>query len=379
MTRFPAARASRPSGPLLAWLCSLVVLVPRAASAEDTPVPAQDEPTGAMKFSVLPFLAPAYQPETSFLVGGGVALVFQPPKGSSRRESQVLFSGAASVRRQFTGIVLPDVFLLDDALELAGTFSAARFPDVFYGVGNETLAAAEEPYTPIYYEVDLTPRWRVFRNVYVGPSIRLYAAEMETVEPDGAIATLGLTGSDGGRTVQVGFTANWDTRNNLLNPTAGGILRTTFRSALPEPASDFRYDLLKLDGRRYLTLPWAAHVLALHGVLELRRGDPPFYETGRLGGDQNGRGLYEGRFRERQLVSVQAEYRAKLFWRVGGVLFASAGTVAHSVGQLWGSRIHPAAGAGVRVAPLRDLPLNIRLDVAYGTELQFYLNLGEAF
>jgi Omp85 superfamily domain len=379
MTRSSAPRAPRPSWPLLAWLCSLVVLFPRAAPAEDAPVPAQDETSRAMKFSVLPVVAPAYQPETSFLLGGGVVLVFQPPKGSARRESQVTFSGAASVRRQFTGIVLPDVYLLDDALELAGTFSAARFPDIFYGIGNETLETAEESFTPIYYEVDVTPRWRVFRNVYVGPDVRLYVAEMDAIEPDGAIATLGLTGSQGGRTVQVGFTANWDTRNNLLNPTAGGILRTTFRSALPALASDFRYDLLKLDGRRYLTLPWAAHVLALHGVMELRRGEPPFYETGRLGGDQNGRGLYEGRFRERQLISVQAEYRAKLFWRVGGVLFASAGTVAPSVDQLVGSRIHPAAGAGVRVAPLRDLPLNIRLDVAYGTDLQFYLNIGEAF
>lgn len=342
-------------------------------------MPAQDEKSGEGKFSVLPVIVPAYQPETSLLVGGGVVLVFQPPAGAARRESQVLFSGAASLRKQFTGIVLPDVYLLDDALELAGTLSAARFPDIFYGVGNQTLESAEESFTPIYYEVDVTPRWRVFRNVYVGPSVRLHAAEMETVEPDGAIATSGLTGSEGGRTVQVGLTANWDTRNNQLNPTAGGIVRTTFRSALPALASDFRYDLLKLDARRYLTLPWAAHVLALHGVLELRGGEPPFYETGRLGGDQNGRGLFDGRFRERQLFSVQAEYRAKLFWRLGGVLFASAGTVARSVGQLVGNRIHPAAGAGVRIAPLRTLPMNIRLDVAYGTDLQFYLNIGEAF
>jgi hypothetical protein len=343
------------------------------------PAPAPDEKSGAAKLSVLPFLVPAYQPETSFLVGGGVVLALQPPKGSGRRESQVTFSGAASVKSQFTGIALPDVFLLDDALELAGTISAARFPDIFYGVGNETLESDEESFTPNFYEVEVTPRWRVYKNVYVGPSARFYAADMEKVEPDGIIATSGLTGADGGRAVQVGFTANWDTRNNQLNATTGGILRTTFRSALPALASDFRYDLLKLDGRRYLTLPWAAHVLALQANVELRSGDPPFYETGRLGGDQNGRGFYDGRFRERQMVSVQAEYRARLFWRVGGVLFASMGTVAHTVEGLWGSRIHPAGGAGLRVAPLRDLPMNIRLDVAYGTDLQFYLNLGEAF
>src|SRR5262249_41858166 len=122
-----------------------------------------------------------------------------------------------------------------------------------------------------------------------------------------------------------------------------------------------------------------AHVLALQALLELRGGDPPFYETGRLGGDQNGRGLYEGRFRERQVFSAQAEYRADLFWRLGGVLFASAGAGATPAGHLPHSRFRPAAGAGVRVAPLRDVPINIRLDIAYGTELQFYLNLGEAF
>jgi hypothetical protein len=43
------------------------------------------------------------------------------------------------------------------------------------------------------------------------------------------------------------------------------------------------------------------------------------------------RGYYEGRFRERQLYAVQAEYRAHLFWRVGAVGFASLGGVARDI------------------------------------------------
>jgi hypothetical protein len=50
----------------------------------------------------VPFVLPAYQPETRFLIGGAAILDYQAPLGSGLRESQITFAGAASVRGQFT-------------------------------------------------------------------------------------------------------------------------------------------------------------------------------------------------------------------------------------------------------------------------------------
>jgi hypothetical protein len=54
--------------------------------------------------------------------------------------------------------------------------------------------------------------------------------------------------------------------------------------------------------------------------------------------------------------------------------------VAHTPGDLTEvSGVRFAGGGGLRLAPFADVPINIRLDVAYGNEPSFYLHVGEAF
>ncbi|MCP3136827.1 BamA/TamA family outer membrane protein [Pyxidicoccus xibeiensis] len=341
-----------------------------------SPARAQEEADG--QFSLVPFALPAYQPETSFLLGGAASLVYQPPKDSGRRESQVLLAGAASIKGQFTVLLQPDVYFLDDRLNLTATASAAKFPDRFFGTGASTRMEDEETYTPVYFEVELSPKWRVAPRLYVGPTLRGQHARISEMAEEGALRS--VTGAAGGTTLQLGLTALYDSRDNTLNPLTGLLARLNLRSAREDWGSDYAFDVLRLDARRYFTLPWAQrHVLALQGLVELRRGEPPFYDTGRLGGMELSRGHLEGRFRERQHLGAQVEYRAPLFWRLGGVAFASAATVARSLEDVEADAIKPAAGLGLRFAPLADVPVNLRLDVAYGSELSFYLNVGEAF
>lgn len=330
------------------------------------------------KFNVVPFALPAYQPETSFLLGGAASLVYQPPATLGRRDSQVLLAAAASVRGQFTLLLQPDVYFLDDRLNLTATASAARFPDRFFGMGASTRAEDVEDFTPVFLELELSPKWRIAPRLYVGPTLRTQRARFLRVAEDGAVRT--TTGAAGGTTLQFGLTALYDSRDNTLNPTTGFLARLNLRRASDDWGSDYTFDLLRLDARRYFELPWGQrHVLAMQGLVELRSGEPPFYDTGRIGGMELSRGHLEGRFRERQHLAAQIEYRAPLFWRLGGVVFASAATVARDLEDLDARDIKPAAGVGLRFAPLSDVPVNLRLDVAYGTEMSFYLNLGEAF
>lgn len=347
----------------------------RAAGRIDGAAP---EPSSG--WSLLPLVLPAYQPETSFLLGAAAVLSHQPPAASGLRQSAISFVGAASVRGQFSVLVTPDVFVFDDAMHFGGAASAARFPDTFYGVGADTSAASSEPYTANVFDVEVIPRWRVVDALYAGPSLRVMSASVVELEDGGQLAAGDILGSDGGLTLQVGLSAFWDVRDSTLYPTRGGVVRLNVRHSLPELGSDYRFDMLRLDARRYVTLPWRSrHILALMGLLELRRGEPPFYDLGRLGGSEIMRGYYEGRYRDRQYYALQAEYRAPLFWRVGAVGFVSLGGVARDVGAELFEHPRLAGGAGLRVAPLADVPINVRLDVAYGDIPSFYFNLGEAF
>jgi Omp85 superfamily domain len=357
---------------------SIVTLLLLCATARaEEPTPEVGEVDG--KLDVVPFALPAYQPETSWLLGGAAALVYQPPEHSGRRESQLLLAGAASLRKQFSIILSSDVYALEDRMHLGGTLSAARFPDVFFGMGNATSASAKEPYTPTYYEFELSPKWRVLPALYVGPSGRIQVARIAGQPPGGLLDRGEVPGEHGGTTVQLGASVLWDTRDSTLYPRSGALVRAQVRVALPALGSDAAFDLVRLDGRGYLTMPYAPHVVAVHALIELRGGEPPFYDTGKLGSSEMMRGYFEGRFRDRQHLALQAEYRSPLFWRVGGVAFASVGSVGRRLDAEMLSALKPAAGVGLRVAPVADVPVNIRLDVAYGSDLSFYLNVGEAF
>src|SRR5262245_43482321 len=101
------------------WLSSLAGLgasawgTPAFAAAAASPSPATATPGKAPEasaavadasasdssgWSVVPFVLPAYQPETSFLIGAAAILSHQPRAGSGLRESALSLVGAASVR-----------------------------------------------------------------------------------------------------------------------------------------------------------------------------------------------------------------------------------------------------------------------------------------
>jgi hypothetical protein len=343
--------------------------------------PAAEPPLASAqgKRHLVPFAAPAYQPETGPLIGGAGILAYQPPRGAGLKESQVLLAAAASLKGQFSLLLQPDVYLWSDRVNVGATASIARWPDLFFGIGSLARAQDEEPYTPVFTELELSPRYRLAPGLYLGPSVRAHHARMLETNRGGSLERGDVLGARGGTLVQVGLSGFLDTRDSTLYPSRGGLVRLTARRATSALGSRFTYETLEADVRHYVPLPWEGHVLAAQALLEVRTGAPPFYDLGRLGGAELMRGHYEGRFRDRQYAAAQLEYRLPLFWRVGAVLFGAAGEVAHTLDALRLSRLELAGGGGLRLAPLADVPLNIRLDAAYGSELAFYFNVGEAF
>jgi hypothetical protein len=347
-----------------------------AAAAEAGAVPAVPPPSAASGLKLLPILMPAYRPETRWLLGSAVVLV-RPSGPDAGRDSQLQVLAAATELGQYVVALRPSWYLRQDAVQLVGNLEVSRFPDQLYGLGNQTPASSMERYTPVYLLADLGPLFRVVPRLYVGPSLRLQHASMRSVAPGGLLASGTVTGAAGGTTTQLGVTAEWDTRDSTLYPRTGALLHVELRRADAALGSDFDFGLLRVDARRYVPLP-GRHVLAFQAVLELRDGDPPFYDTGKLGGGEIMRGWYAGRYRDRQLWSAQAEYRLPLVWRLGAVAFGSAGGVAHDPSTL-ADAVRVAGGGGLRVGFSDRVPINLRLDVAYGNATSVYFGLGEAF
>ena len=87
------------------------------------------------------------------------------------------------------------------------------------------------------------------------------------------------------------------------------------------------------------------------------------------------------RFRDKEMIEGQMEYRFPIWGRWGGTVFFGAGEVAPSVLNFSPARLKPAGGLGLRFAVIPKERINIRLDFAYTdfAGLVYYLDINEAF
>jgi hemolysin activation/secretion protein len=107
----------------------------------------------------------------------------------------------------------------------------------------------------------------------------------------------------------------------------------------------------------------------------------PLRSLASLGGDNCMRGYYSGRYRDKQQIALQAEWRMPVYGRWGVVAFGSTGDVARKVMGYDFRDMKYAYGGGLRCALNKKEKLNLRLDygLTSNNNQGFYLQLGEAF
>ena len=249
-----------------------------------------------------------------------------------------------------------------------------------WGVGNDAPDAAEEGYTPRTVSLAGDAQVRLRRGLWAGVGFDLSHRRFVEQEDSGLIASGALGGAVDGRVMGVGVVLTWDSRNNSAFPRMGGLYQLRALGYGDAVGSDFGFTKVSLDARRYLPV-FGRHVVAVRVVGMGTAGAPPFDHLPRLGGEVLLRGYYEGRFRDCQLVALQAEYRAPVWWRFGVVAFGAAGQVAPRFADVALERFRVSAGGGIRFRFTGD-GMNIRLDVARGIGRSsggLYLGVREAF
>ena len=119
-----------------------------------------------------------------------------------------------------------------------------------------------------------------------------------------------------------------------------------------------------------MPLPNKYRTIALRAgavLTDPRRGhDVPFYYQPTLGGSQELRGFREFRFRDRNSLSLTAEYRWEAAWLLDGALFVDAGKVARERADLNFRDLDVSYGFGFRVHS--NSAFVARLDFAFSRE-----------
>jgi outer membrane translocation and assembly module TamA len=186
----------------------------------------------------------------------------------------------------------------------------------------------------------------------------------------------------------VGPVYTYDSRDVALAASKGNLLDLQVMFNGGFVGSDYNFVRYQLDARHYQRIFSDKTILALQLLGQFHSGNVPWYGLAGIGANLGGtlynnanvmRGIYEQRFRDRQLVSAQAELRQHLFWRIDGAAFVGAGQVGYDLKDYSFGGIHTAGGVGARFNFIRRDRVNLRFDYAFGTDPGFYFAIGEAF
>ena len=181
----------------------------------------------------------------------------------------------------------------------------------------------------------------------------------------------------------IGLSLSFDNRDYVYYPTKGINVNVRPKFNRTWLGSDNDYIDTDYNAAYYTPLSINS-VLAIGLAGGFATGDVPFDGYQNYGVKNSLRGYTTGKYKGKNMIALQAEYRRTIYKRWGGVLFAGTGSV-------WGNDNEgeesferdwlPSAGLGARFLISREKKINLRLDYAIGVDGNqgLYFGIMEAF
>jgi hypothetical protein len=304
-----------------------------------------------------------------------------------------------------TGLALGGGYLFKDEARSATSFlglGGFKTDNGSYGyglAGNVVLGANRWKFSGFVGEVDLT------YDLYTAFGIREIdqtgaLAQMEvaygvtpdlsfgvigryldtTVDADGALPVDFLEDLGDATVYSIGLVGALDTRDDTLYPTTGSQTKLTLYGNSFDGLRTrdyqkviFLYDIYRPLGEKA--------VIAAQGALCGASDETPFFDLCSLGGTDAMRGFPVTEYLDNRLASVQVEYRRVFTGRLGGVVFAGAGSVGDETSDLSVADAHGAVGVGARIRLSRKFPVDFSIDVSWNNQNEelLYIYVGQRF
>jgi len=335
-------------------------------------------PDKAIDISVLP--GPFYNPEMSLGVGVSAIGLYQvDPNDTVSELSSLIINGFASVNGSVGVVIENKTFLNEDRQRFYFNIQLTDAPDVYYGVGYTDNHVDDNKIDYNYQQFSANPMWlqRLNDKSFAGIGFDFnYSSGGHFDSADSSVDYSELAESS--RSVGANILINYDSRDYVLNPSDGRLLQMNsylYRQFLGSKTDFEVYDLMYSE---YMPIAGYSDVLAWQVRTRLTHGDVPWDQLSKVGGGNLLRGYNIGRYRDKQMLLAQVEYRMDLTGRHGMVFWSGIGMVAEQIGDFSSDEILPSNGLGYRfeVKPR----VNLRLDLAFAnSETGFYFNVNEAF
>ncbi|MGY3090068.1 outer membrane protein assembly factor BamA [Hymenobacter sp. UYAg731] len=357
--------------------------------------------------SLLPIPVIFYQAETGFGYGLGALLSGRFSADTLTRPSNARVQYWTTTEGQSLIQLVHSVYTPGEKFYLNGEISAYDILLFYYGKGPQTVSGDESKTKYKLFIINQRLQKQIAPKLFFGAQYRLTnitSVEAPDATKDGKTNVFytdpRMTERErhDTRISGLGPVITYDTRDVPLAAFHGSLLDfgATFNGT--GLGSDYRFVRYQLDARNFQPLGSTNTILATQFLGQFHTGDVPFRELAGLGANLGGtlynnanllRGIYEQRFRDRQMIMFQAEIRHKLFpnsnssvlKRFDGAVFGGVGNVNQYIDKFSLSDTKYAGGAGIRFNFIRRDRVNLRLDYAGGTGSSpgILFAIGEAF
>lgn len=295
------------------------------------------------------------------------------------RPSSVATTFTYTQNKQFMWQLFPELYMDNEKYHIVGEIQYMNYPNKFYGIGRDTPKSNKENYTSDRLWVISHFQREIFPRFYSGLVYQYDWSKVKKFEDGGLIASGKIPGSEKSVSSGMGIDFAYDDRDNTFNPMRGGFYQFSFVSFQKFFGSDYSFTRYTLDLRKSIFLG-RPHTLALQAYMNITNGKTPFEMLSVLGGRKLMRGFFEGRYRDDDMIVLQAEYRMSVWSRFGLAAFIGYGDVAHTIAEFRPLDFKIAAGGGIRYSINPNEKVNLRIDYGYSRDLSaVYVTIGEAY
>jgi hypothetical protein len=339
-------------------------------------------------YSILPGVG--YIQQNGFILTASGIVSFYSDTIKDRNISSVRLSGMYTSKNQFMAPMISDIWTPGNKYNFVGDWRYYFYPSYTYGLGAHSSPLHADLLQYSYLRIHEVAFKRIGKDWFAGPGFSFddHWNIVDTHSDSVASESFSRYNREP-RTISSGLTANlmFDSRRNINNPLPGSYLNLSIRQNLTLLGSTSNWSSMTLDARKYIRFPGKSrNILAFWNYDWLTlKGSPPYLDMPSNGWDtyeNTARGYVQGRFRGRQMVYFESEYRMSLTKNglLGAVLFANCTSVSRSMFRafnVW----HPAAGAGFRLKINKSSNMNLGVDYGIGEDGShgLYINVGEVF
>lgn len=338
-------------------------------------------------------------PTTSPIPGGGKALItstsaaFYLGKRRNTSLSSVNFAPYLNFKGKYSFSFHSNLFTSHNLWNIQGDTRVSVYPEFIFGTkrNNQENKQLLVNYKYIRFYQTILKQIKPYLLIGTGYNLdyHINIKELNDTLNLSKFTNYEYGTSSGSNSFSSGITANilYDSRNNSLNPLPGSYVNFIYRvNPYLLGNGNHTWQSLYLDNRKYISLEGRKRrIFAIWNyVWTGLSNNIPFFDLPGIGYEpyqRSGRGIEQNRYRGKSLVYLEGEYRSDLTNNglLGYVVFANMNTVTETGGNNL-SKIHPAAGAGLRIKFNKRSNTNIALDFGFSKgNFGYSLNLGEAF